>query len=75
MHCGGSGYWGRVAIFEFFNLDNTIRDMIMARANIDEIRKKAESLGMETLFKNGLRKAVAGITTIEEIIAVATDLS
>ena len=75
MHCGGTGYWGRVAIFEIFSLDNTIRNMIMDSVSIDIIRKKAENLGMETLFKNGLKKVIAGVTTIDEIMSVATDLS
>ncbi len=75
VHCGGTGYWGRVAIFEFFSLDNIIRNMILDNVSIDVIRKKAEELGMETLFKNGLKKVIAGITTIDEIMIVATDFS
>ena len=75
MHCGGPGYWGRVAIFEFFSLSNIIRNTILDNVSIDVIRKKAEELGMETLFKNGLKKVIAGITTIDEIMMVATDFS
>ncbi len=75
VHCGGTGYWGRVAIFEFFSLSNILRNMILDNVSIDVIRKKAEELGMETLFKNGLKKVIAGITTIDEIMMVATDLN
>jgi len=74
-HCGGTGYWGRVAIFEFFSLSNTIRNMILDNVSIDLIRNKAENLGMETLFKNGLKKVIAGITTIDEVMMAATDLN
>jgi len=73
LHCGDTGYWGRVAVFEFFSLDNTIRSMISDGATNDMIKAKAENRGMETLFKNGLKKVIAGVTTIDEIMPLATD--
>lgn len=72
-NCGGTGYWGRVAIFEFFYPDNTIRNLIMRGAGMEEIRSKTQELHMETLLTNGLKKAGEGITTIEEILKVSSD--
>ena len=72
--CGGTGYWGRVAIFEFFYIDHSIRDFIMNGASMDHIRGKAEELGMETLVINGLKKVRQGVTTIEQILGVTSDL-
>ncbi len=71
--CGGTGYWGRLAIFEFFYLDNQMRNMIIAGKNAEEITEVALELGMETLFMDGLRKAKAGITTLDEVKRVNSD--
>ncbi|MFQ5824483.1 MAG: GspE/PulE family protein [bacterium] len=72
-NCGDTGYWGRVAIFEFFYLNNTIRNLIMKGAGMEEIRSKAQEFDMEMLLTNGLKKAGEGITTIEEILKVASE--
>lgn len=73
-HCGGTGYWGRVAIFEFFYLNSVVRDLIMHDANADQIKRKVHEIGMETLLVNGLKKVHDGITTIEEILRLTTDV-
>ncbi len=72
-HCGGTGYWGRVALFEFFYLNSELRDMISEEATMDEIKTKVNDLGMETLLRNGLKKVHDGITSVEEVLKVATD--
>lgn len=72
-HCGGTGYRGRVAIFEFFYLNNTLRDVILKGANVKEIWEKAREFGMDSLLTNGLRKVCEGITTVEEVLKVTTE--
>lgn len=63
----------RLAIFEFFYLNHELRNMILADETIDRIKKRAIEMGMETLFMNGMRKATAGITTLDEILRVNSD--
>ena len=66
--CGGSGYLGRVGIFEVLEVSEKIRELIMRRANADEVKAQAVADGMTTMFDDGLGKVVAGQTTIEEIL-------
>jgi general secretion pathway protein E/type IV pilus assembly protein PilB len=67
--CRGSGYKGRNGIFEIFMVDDEIRGLINDRASVSLIRQRARDLGMRTLREDGIRKAVAGVTTPEEIIS------
>ncbi|MFQ5707755.1 MAG: GspE/PulE family protein [bacterium] len=68
--CGGTGYWGRVAVYEFLFLNNALRELILQSASLNQIAQKAKELGMETLWTNGLKMVCTGITTIEEILKV-----
>ena len=68
--CNYSGYKGRIGIFEVFNVDEKIRELILKNASIDEIKEEAIKGGMITMFEDGLRKAEAGITTLEEVLRV-----
>lgn len=68
--CGDTGYAGRISIYEILDIDDDVRQAIMRRANADEIKKIAIGKGMTTLMEDGFRKAVAGLTTIEEILRV-----
>lgn len=68
--CSTTGYKGRKGIFELFAINDEIRNMIYRRAPTVELRQKARELGMRTLREDGLRKAVAGITTLEEVFRV-----
>jgi type IV pilus assembly protein PilB len=67
--CRGTGYKGRNGIFEIFMVDDEIRGLINDRASVSVVRERARDLGMRTLREDGIRKAVAGVTTAEEIIA------
>lgn len=67
--CRGSGYKGRLGIFEIFILDDEIRNMINDRQSTSAIRARARALGMRTLREDGIRKVLAGITTPEEVIS------
>lgn len=67
--CGGTGYRGRVAIFEFFVVKPSLERMIHGHASLSPLRDHARRLGMRTLREDGLRKAVAGLTTLDEVLA------
>ena len=69
--CLGTGYRGRMGVFELFEIDDHTRAMILERADAGTIRKAAMARGMRTMFWDGLAKAFMGETTIEEIFRVA----
>lgn len=66
----GSGYIGRVGIFEVMIISDGIRELIMQRADADQIRQKAIEEGMITMYEDGLRKALQGVTSIQEVMRV-----
>ena len=65
--CNGTGYRGRVAIYEFFLLDEELQDMVSAHCRTSELRKAALERGMRTLREDGWVKVSEGLTSIEEI--------
>lgn len=65
--CGGTGFNGRVGLFEIFEVDDEIRRMIMQRQDAAAIRSVASGRGMKTLFQDGVAKVLMGETTFEEI--------
>ncbi len=71
--CAGTGYLGRICIIEMLTVTDTIRSLIMRHATAGEIRAAAIAEGMETMFENGLRKSLAGLTTIEEVLRVTRE--
>ena len=71
--CAGTGYFGRICILEMLTMTDTIRSLIMRHATAGEIRSAAIAQGMETMFENGLRKSLSGITTIEEVLRVTRE--
>jgi type IV pilus assembly protein PilB len=74
-HCSKSGYRGRIGIFELMMMTNKIRELAFAGAPTQEIRKVALSQGMTALYNDGIRKALSGITTLEEVFRVAKKAS
>jgi len=69
--CLGSGFRGRLGLFELFEVDEPLREMIMTRTSGAHIRAAALASGMKTMFQDGLAKALLGETTIEEVLRVA----
>ena len=69
--CNGTGYRGRLVITEVLVMSETIRQAILAHATATEIKRIAMEEGMETMYQDGLRKALDGRTTIEEVLRVA----
>ncbi len=66
--CNGTGYKGRVGLYEVLEINDAVRELIMMGANSVELRKKAIDEGMLTLRRSGLEKIKQGITTIEEVL-------
>ncbi len=66
--CRGTGYKGRMGIFEICVLDDEIRRMVNERMSVSAIRQRARDLGMRTLREDGLRKVLGGMTTPDEVI-------
>jgi len=67
-----SGYRGRRAIMEFLVMTDPLRRLVMQRADAGEIERLARSEGMRTMYEDGIAKAVAGITTLEEVLRVTS---
>ncbi|MCS7151865.1 MAG: type IV-A pilus assembly ATPase PilB [Endomicrobia bacterium] len=70
--CNG-GYKGRIGIYEVMEVTDEIRELILRNASDIEIRKAAIKNGMQTLRKSALRKMLAGITTVEEVLRVTIE--
>ena len=68
--CGGSGYSGRRAVFEVLEVNQQLRHMITERAAEAEIEACAQSHGMTTLIEDGVRVALAGETSLGEVLRV-----
>jgi general secretion pathway protein E len=73
--CGGTGYAGRLAILEILMMSNEIRELVLKRCDVGDIARLAAEQGMVTMRDDGLQKAVAGLTTIEEVLRVTPDPS
>lgn len=69
------GYSGRAGLYETIVVDEEIQKMIVSRATANEIMKLAKQKGTVTMRQDGVLKALSGITTLEEVNRVASDLS
>ena len=69
-HCGGSGYSGRRAVFEVLEVNQELRQLITNRAPEADIERCAKSHGMTTLIEDGVRAALAGHTSLDEVLRV-----
>ncbi len=68
--CNQLGYRGRVCISEVMQINEEIRDLISQRASFQKVREAARSAGMQTLYESGIKKAEAGITSLEEALSI-----
>jgi len=66
--CNGTGYRGRIGIFEIMVFNDEIRDLIMNQASTNVLRSAGQKAGMRLLRENGLTAIYNGITTIDEIV-------
>jgi type IV pilus assembly protein PilB len=65
--CNGTGYKGRVGLYEVMEITEELRELILVGASSLELKRKAVDEGMITLRRSGLRKVMEGVTTIEEV--------
>ena len=72
--CGGSGYFGRLCIAEVLRVDDGIKSMIMKHADARRIHDQAVAGGMRTMYEDGLRKALSGQVSIEEVMRVTREV-
>ncbi|MFT4035023.1 MAG: ATPase, T2SS/T4P/T4SS family [Patulibacter sp.] len=68
--CGGSGYKGRIGLYEVLTSSEEIRELVTARATAEEIGAAARRAGMRTLREDGLAKVESGLTSVEEVARV-----
>ncbi|WP_460179878.1 type IV-A pilus assembly ATPase PilB [Thermodesulfovibrio sp. TK110] len=71
--CNKTGYRGRIAVYEVMPIREEIRELILTGASASEIKKEAMKLGMLTLRQSGIRKIMAGTTSIEEVLRVTVE--
>jgi|SRR5579863_917824 len=74
LHCGQTGFHGRVGIFEFMELDESIRRQIVARADASTLRTAAREHGMRSLKEDGWLKVASGQSTLEEVMRVTQEI-
>lgn len=72
--CRGIGYKGRTGIHEVLIVNNELRDLIVRGASEHELTEAAKAAGMRTLYEDGIEKVLQGITSVEEVNRVATEL-
>ncbi len=68
--CKGSGYKGRTAILEMLPMTDEIKALVLRHAEPRELRAAAKNSGMRSMYEDGLDKAMAGITSLEEVLRV-----
>ncbi len=66
--CNGTGYKGRIGVYEVMEIGEAIQELILIGASAREIRRKAVEEGMLTLRQSGLAKIKAGVTTLDEVL-------
>ncbi len=69
--CAGTGYRGRTAVLELMPMSDRLRRLVLRRAEGAELRGAAREEGMLTMYEHGLHKALAGVTSLEEVLRVA----
>ena len=68
LKCNGTGFRGRVGIFEMFTVNEELQSMIYEEASLVALRDKAREMGMRNMREDGIRKVIAGVTTPQEVL-------
>ncbi|MCX8045134.1 MAG: type IV-A pilus assembly ATPase PilB [Desulfobacterota bacterium] len=72
--CNGTGYRGRIALYEVMPMTETIKELVLQGASAIDIKREAMRAGMKTLRQSGIARMIEGITTLEEVLkATARD--
>jgi type II secretory ATPase GspE/PulE/Tfp pilus assembly ATPase PilB-like protein len=66
--CRGTGYYGRMAVYELVEISAALQDMITRRATLAELEVQAKSEGFHTMREYGWEKIVAGKTSVDEVV-------
>jgi general secretion pathway protein E len=72
--CNDTGYFGRISINEVLIMSDPIRRQILHHAEATELQRAALATGMRPMFQDGIGKAAAGVTTIEEVLRVTREV-
>jgi type II secretory ATPase GspE/PulE/Tfp pilus assembly ATPase PilB-like protein len=72
--CNGTGYSGRIGIFELMMMDDDIRHLTITEADSNTLRKKAVQKGMKDLREDGWDKVRSGLTTVSEVLRVTQEV-
>jgi type IV pilus assembly protein PilB len=68
--CDGTGYRGRIGIYELLRLDDSIRNVVRASGSMEQVREIARANGMRMMLEDAIEKLTMGMTTLEEIFRV-----
>jgi len=69
QRCLGTGFRGRMGVFEIFVVNNEMQSMIYEGANLVQLRQKTREQGMRNMREDGIRKITSGLTTVEEVVS------
>ena len=67
--CEQKGFTGRLGIYELLMVEDAVGELVLKSADAQSIKRAAQQRGMSTLRDDGARKVLAGITTVEEVVA------
>ncbi|MFQ5574578.1 MAG: GspE/PulE family protein, partial [Terriglobia bacterium] len=70
-HCSLTGYKGRIALLEVVSITGPVKDLVCSGASVREIRSQFREEGFKSLVEDGIKKALDGVTTLEEVLRVA----
>ncbi len=71
--CGGTGYHGRLSIVEVMLMTDPLRQLVMQHADASKINQLALAEGMQSMYQDGIKKVLAGLTTLEEVMRVCEE--
>jgi type II secretory ATPase GspE/PulE/Tfp pilus assembly ATPase PilB-like protein len=71
--CMGTGYSGRIGLFELLEMNKDLHDLILTRASSDKMQEVALKHGFETMVVQGVRRVLAGQTTFDEVLRVTRE--
>lgn len=72
-HCGGTGYHGRISIIELLIMNDELRRLVLKHADASSLLAEARRCGMRNMYEDGCIKALAGLTSLEEVIRVTQE--
>ncbi len=71
--CHEQGFRGRIGVFELFNVNEEVERLIYSNGTSAQLRTLSRQLGMRSMREDGVRKVMAGMTTVEEVLSVTVD--